>query len=302
MESLVAILAARLRNIPVLLREEATLLNRRSHIRRAIKRATLAPLLGQIYGLCIGSNNQQFYRHYGISEQRLFWAPYTVDNESFQLEAADLSARKSILKTSFGIDPRVPVVLFCARFVPQKDPFTLLRAFAMVRRETLCSLLFVGDGPLRSALELMVSSDGIPDVHFAGFLNRSEISQAYAVADIFVLPSATEPWGLVVNEAMNFSLPIIVSDRVGSAADLVTPGVNGYVFPVGNVSVLARQLHNLVENSVARSALGAASKTIIDGWNIDSTTTGIVQAVKTVTHNSMQGDRKRRRMSAKWSI
>ena len=104
---------------------------------------------------------------------------------------------------------------------------------AAFAHEHRCTLLIVGSGPMRGRdATASYVRHALPDVVFAGFLNQSEISRAYAAADIFALASGWhETWGLVVNEAMNFGLPVVVSDKVGCAADLVRHGENGYVFP-----------------------------------------------------------------------
>jgi glycosyltransferase involved in cell wall biosynthesis len=126
-----------------------------------------------------------------------------------------------------------------------------------------------------------VAEDSIPDVAFAGFLNQSEISKAYASADIFVLPSShDETWGLVVNEAMNFALPIIVSDKVGSGRDLVRNGENGFTFSAGNVNMLTSCLEALVKSADLRHSFGQTSLGIIDGWSHEVAAKGIVDAVR----------------------
>src|SRR5206468_2285855 len=91
--------------------------------------------------------------------------------------------------------------------------------------------LMVGDGPLRDQCESLVEDTDVP-IRFTGFLNQSEIVQAYLAADALVLPSdGEETWGLVVNEAMSCGRPCIVSDCVGCGPDLVAPGTTGFVFP-----------------------------------------------------------------------
>ncbi len=99
-----------------------------------------------------------------------------------------------------------------------------------------------GTGVLGNEATALATESGLP-VSFAGFLNQTEITQAYAAGDCLVLPSDYgETWGLVVNEAMVCGLPAIVSDRVGCGPDLVEPGVTGAVFPFGDIPALAKQL------------------------------------------------------------
>ncbi len=115
---------------------------------------------------------------------------------------------------------------------------------------------------------------------FAGFLNQSEVSRAYAAADIFALASGwDETWGLVVNEAMNFGLPVVVSDKVGCAADLVVHGENGYVFDHDRPDELARYLKLLVADAGRREHFGRRGAEIIGSWNYAKAAEGILTAV-----------------------
>ena len=174
-----------------------------------------------------------------------------------------------------------PVVLYCAKLIPKKDPLLLLDAFERVRREHDCRLLLVGDGELRQEAVDRVASRGIPDVRFAGFLNQTEIASAYAAADVFVLPSSYgETWGLVVNEAMNFSLPLVVSDKVGSAEDLVRDGWNGFIFPSGRPDDLARALGRLVADPELRRSYGERSLERVREYSVEACADGIVTACR----------------------
>lgn len=137
----------------------------------------------------------------------------------------------------------------------------------------------VGDGKLLPELKVYAETNQIPDVHWTGFLNQTEIPRAYTAADIFVLPSAyEETWGLVVNEAMNFKLAVVVSDKVGCAPDLVHEGINGYVFPSGDHAKLAEALDPLVASEDLRCRYGEQSLRIVAGYSIENCATQIVEA------------------------
>jgi glycosyltransferase involved in cell wall biosynthesis len=275
-----AIAAAMLRGIPILVREEQTLLHERPWPRRWLRAAVLRGLFSKIHGLYIGTNNRTFFAHYGVPEHRLHFVPYCVDNATLQQQAAELADRRTEMRAKFGISPDGgPVVLFVGKLIPKKQPLLALEAFAEVRRELACTLLIVGEGKFEDAMRSRIAGEDIPDVRFAGFLNRSEIAQAFAAADLFVLPSGRhETWGLVVNEAMNFGLPVVVSDKVGCAADLVHEGDNGFVVAHDQVGPLASAIRKLVESADLRKTMGDRSRELIDRWHYGLAAEGIIQA------------------------
>jgi glycosyltransferase involved in cell wall biosynthesis len=274
-----AMLAGRMRGAPVLLREEQTLLHGRPWYNRALKRAALRPLLHRAFGLYVGEQNRRWLLQHGVDPTRLFPARYCVDNDYFQRRATELAARRRELRASFGISTDAPVLVFCGKLIAKKQPLLLLDAFEKLRRRHPCWLLLVGDGPLRGAVEDLVRRRRLPDVRLTGFLNQSELPAAYTAGDVFTLPSAFhETWGLVVNEAMNFSLPLVVSDKVGCGEDLVRAGWNGFVVPHGSVDALAHALGTLVCDSSLRRTFGARSRELVDRYSIAACANGIVAA------------------------
>jgi glycosyltransferase involved in cell wall biosynthesis len=275
-----AIFTALSKRIPLLLREEQTLLHERRWPKRWVRTLVLRALFRHVYALAIGSNNRAYFRRYGVSESRLYFAPYCVDNDVLQVDAERLAPRLGALRSSFGMSSDAgPIVLFVGKLVQKKQPLLVLEAYARVRARRSCALLIVGEGELEGEMRRRIDREGIQDVYFAGFLNRSQISSAYAVADVFVLPSAFhETWGIVVNEAMNFSLPLVVSDKVGCAADLVRPQENGLIVQHDDVDGFEAAIESLVTDPSRRSTLGARSLEIINGWRYDLARDGIVEA------------------------
>ena len=229
-----------------------------------IKKIVLGWLFKRISAfLYIGEENKKFYQYYGVPEDKLFFAPYAVDNKRFIEARKSLSKNRKLLRKELRIDEKDIVILFVGKLIYKKHPFDLLRAYELlnmgksdlpninvnVRRSDFqkFNLIFVGDGILRPELENYVKEYNLKNVHFTGFKNQTEIPKYYALSDILVLPSgAGETWGLVVNEAMCFGLPIIASDVVGCGPDLVKHSENGYIFPVGDIKALAKYLRDLI--------------------------------------------------------
>lgn len=224
--------------------------------------------------LPIGTANDLYYHVLGVPERARHLAPYTVDNDFFTARAKGRDAARSQL----GLPRDAFVVLFAGKFVPWKDPHLVVRACATLAGAVPVHALFAGDGPLRAALEQAAATASVP-VTVTGFLNQSEMATPYAAADVLVLPSRSEPWGLVVNEAMCFGLPVLVSSRVGAHLDLVRAGENGDVFPPGDALSLAAALRRLAEDDSARRRYGERSRELVAGWDVSATVGGVVAGV-----------------------
>ena len=125
------------------------------------------------------------------------------------------------------------------------------------------------------------------DLKAIGFVNQTELGQVYAVADCLVLPSGfAETWGLVVNEALATGLPVVVSDAVGCAPDLLREGESGYMYPLGNVSGLAAALERVRQRKAAGYDWGPACRAIVSEFSYDAMTAGLVRACRSVIRHS----------------
>lgn len=247
-----------------------------------LKKIILTSLFKKISGfLYIGEENRKFYKFYGVPDNKLFFAPYAVDNDYFMQQASILKPQREALRKKNAIDVDAFVILFIGKLIEKKRPFDLLYAYelflkSIVTKNRKTTLLFVGDGPLREKLEKYTFKKKIPNIIFTGFKNQTELSEYYSIADVFVLPSGIgETWGLVVNEAMCFGLPIIISDRVGCSTDLVQNGENGFIFPFGDISSLSENLGLILHNSVQRKILSEKSSARVKEYSYKKDIEGI---------------------------
>ncbi len=232
--------------------------------------------------LCISRSQYAFYRSYGVPDARLHWAPCCVDNEHFRRAAVHYGGKRDTIRLRFGVGDDRPVIAFAAKFVANKRPLDLLRAFEAMPSRDRSALVMAGSGPMLEQCRDWVRRRGLANVSFPGFLNQGEIGALYAAADCFVLPSAHETWGLVVNEAMNFALPIVTTDRVGAAEDLVCEGDNGFRYDVGDVEALAARLDAIVGSDGVAARMGARSLARIQDYSIERTVEGVEAALDAV--------------------
>jgi len=179
-----------------------------------------------------------------------------------------------------GVSSNEAVILFCAKLQPWKRPFDLLRAFAKARLSNGL-LVFAGEGPLRPQLESEAATLGISSrIRFLGFVNQSQLPAVYTSADLMVLPSDYEPFAVVVNEAMCCGCPVVASDHVGAARDLVAPVAPQFVFPCGNVEALAAILKDALADRTKLQSIARAAVTHIHSWSPERNIAATVDAIR----------------------
>lgn len=280
-----AMAQCRAAGIPTLLRGDTTLVPPRPRAVLAAKAAAAIVLRRLVAGaVAVGSRNAEYWRYYGLPAGRVFLAPYSVDNAFFAAHEGAARARALAWRAELGLSEETLVVGFAGKLSPVKGLPTLIEAFGRAAIADT-ALVIAGDGALRAELERLAARYPRAAIRFVGFRNQSEMPAVYALSDVLVLPSISEAWGLVVNEAMNLGCPLIVSDRVGCAPDLVHPD-NGWVFPAGDVAALIDRLGLALAGPDARTrlrAMGAASRRRIATWGLPETVAGLIAAARAVS-------------------
>jgi glycosyltransferase involved in cell wall biosynthesis len=272
--------ACRRGRIPVLYRGDTHLGNAPRGWRRVPWAARTRLLLRCFDGyLSVGRRARAHLERFGGPRARIWSAPHGVDNAFFAASAAPhlTPAGRVVGRASLGLAPGDFAVLFAGKLEPKKRPLDLVRAMARLRPGA--RLVVVGAGELEAECREEAKRLGV-EVAWAGFLNQSELGRAYAAADCLALPSDWgETWGLVVNEALATGLPCVVSDRVGCAPDLITPGVTGEVFAMGDVGALAAALERVRATGRDRAA---ACRQRVAEYSFERATCGLVAACRAV--------------------
>ena len=236
--------------------------------------------------LPIGTLNSEYWRHYFGDDVPQFLMPYAVDNAYFAQRAREAQAGRASLQAELELDPSRPVILFASKLQQRKHCNHLIEAYARLARipgtEPNPYLVIVGDGEERAALERQAAATDFASIRFCGFRNQSELPRFFDLATVFVLPSRHEPWGLIVNEVMNAARPAIVSDDVGCAPDLIEDGVNGCIFPAGDVGALTNALRRVLEMPSASEAMGQRAFERIQSWSFEEDIRGLRRAVASI--------------------
>ncbi|MBC7879707.1 MAG: glycosyltransferase family 4 protein [Anaerolineae bacterium] len=268
---------------PVIFRGDSHRLGISSNWRNRLKRLLISTVFHQ-FDIClyVGSANKEYFLEHGLLPRQLFFCPHSVDNKRF-FEASDRAIEDALVwRKSLGIPTGDSVILYAGKFEQKKRPTDLLEAFLQLNWPE-ASLLLVGAGLLEETLK--TQANGHPKVFFAPFQNQSFMPRIYAAGDLFVLPSGGgyETWGLAVNEAMCMSRPIIVSDQVGCAADLVEPNENGLIFPAGDVDALAQCLQEALCDPHRLKQWGNLSRQRIHSYSYEQASAGLLKALSSIS-------------------
>ena len=273
----------------VILRGEFTEMPRRSvGVRSLAKRVYLSWFYRYIDHFCpIGQDAIDHLRLYGIDQLKTTFAPYSVDDGLIKKSLQQYD--RNTARERLGIDSEDTVFLFSGKIMPRKQPLLLAKAILELSNQySNITSIFLGSGEQYQDLcDLMGPKSGKRFIA-PGFVNQSELGLYFVASDVFVLPSTYDTWGLVVNEAMHYSLPCIVSDKVGSRRDLVVSGETGEVFEFDKVKELEHSMEAFLVNPELARQMGSRAYQKVQGYSIDSTLQGIKGAINAVSARSFR--------------
>ena len=273
-----ALVAARRAGIPVMVRGDSQLGTPRSSAKTLIKAALYPLFLRQFAAaLVVGERNRAYWRHYGYPATRMFASPHCIDNAWFA-ERATPAARAAV-RTRFGLGLDTPVALFAGKLLDFKRPGDFIAGVAAARAGGVpVEAMIAGSGPLEASVREQAVALGVP-LHMLGFCNQSEMPGAYAAADVLVLPStARETWGLVANEALACGRRVLLSDAVGSAADLTTDPRVGQTFTLGDSEGCGKVLASMLMEAPDRQAIAEVS----NRYSLETAADGVVRALAAI--------------------
>ena len=217
----------------------------------------------------------------GAEPGRIFVAPLPAEHDYFHKAFLRLKPYKKEIKRKKGYPPII--ILYSGRFIPIKGVLILLQAYAKLQKQMKdIGLVLLGNGPKRQKYENYCKTNRIDNVYFEGFVQKEGLPEYYTAADIFVLPTLSDCWGLVINEAMAFGLPIISTDAAGATYDLVKDGINGFVISAGDADSLYAVLKRLCEEPKLRIKMGQESLKIIENYTPEKWAEAFINAVKSM--------------------
>jgi glycosyltransferase involved in cell wall biosynthesis len=263
-----ALLFTRLRRLPVVAWVESTDRDDRPGGRgfELAKRLFLRACSGFIVP---GRASRSYLHGLGVLDDRIVHAPNAVDAVVFGERVAELKRDREALRRRLGLDSCT--FLYIGRFDPEKGLDTLLEAFTTVPGQ----LVFIGSGTQRAMLEDAVRRSG--RIRVVDQLGRDELPAWYAAADVFVLPSRSEQWGMVLNEAAMSSLPIVATEAAGAAHELVEHGVSGFRVGVDDAAALGDALRRLAADPAFRERAGRRSRELVEPFTAAAWATAVAE-------------------------
>ncbi|MDF2187072.1 glycosyltransferase family 4 protein [Paraflavitalea sp. CAU 1676] len=266
------------KKVTILFRGDSTLLDERPGFKKQLRRLFLKWVYRHIdVALYAGANNKAYFQAHGLKEKQLVFTPHAIDNTRFFDKDGQYARQASEWRASLGFRPDDIVVLFVGKLEWRKDP-RILTDLARKLTNPKVKILMVGNGAMEPTIKK--EAGGLANIKFVDFQNQSMMPVVYRLGDVFILPSTSETWGLALNEAMACGLPVIASDKVGAAVDLIKPDVNGFIFATGNLDDLHSKLEKTIEGHSLK-AMGAKSAEIIRSWSFEQ----IVGSIRSVDVN-----------------
>jgi glycosyltransferase involved in cell wall biosynthesis len=226
-----------------------------------------------------GSKAQEFFISLNVNRNRLFIAPNACEKQVVNLQ--NLATQKKMLKLE-----NQRVVLYFGRLIKRKGCQFLLKAFAQLQNEfNDATLIIAGDGPYKNALKDLCKILKVTNVHFLGYVKEEDKAAIHSLAQVLIVPSIRTPmtaeiWGIVLNEAMSLGKPVIATDAVGAAYDLIEEGINGFIIKERDVPSLYRAISKILSNEEQSVRMGLSSKEMITTkFSMKNMVYGFVQTI-----------------------
>lgn len=276
-----ALCEAKRKKLPVMTRMTAIVEKRRNILLRIVKKILVGRYCKLMdAGVYECEEQKNYLLKYGMRQEQLFFAPCAVDNEYFLAQKAKYSKKE--IRREIGINEDTIIIAFTGQLIERKRPFDIVQAVKnLVDEGCELVLLLIGEGVLEEKLKNYIISNKLENaIWLCGKVDHEKMSKYLCASDIYVLPSEHDASPKALNEAMNFGLPIIVSDGVKTANELCKIEENGYIFTTGDVKQLTGCIREFVDNPDGISEMGEKSKEIVSRFSFDAVVDAWLDAIE----------------------
>lgn len=281
--ALLAIVLCILLRISFIVRADTTLFRPRGWLRTLMKRLFVFPLVRRCTAaMAVSGETVKYFESLGIRRDRVFLVPCVSHLDDYRQVVEELSGVQAAIRPELETPGDACVGVFVGRFVHNKGIDRLLEGLKELPPSKRPYLWLLGDGPLRKRLAEFVERHGLP-VRFGGFVQNRMLPRYLLAADFFVLPSRSEPWGIVVAEAMTCGLPVVLSREVGAGYDLLREGENGFWAKGDTGAAWEEVLRRCVERRDILPRMGEAAKEAVRPWGRNMAVEGFLASIRVAT-------------------
>ena len=258
--AMLSILYLNYKKIPFILMCDGGLIRKERKYKYRMKKFFISK--AAIY-LSTGDHTTNYLEYYGADRENIFVYPFT---SVMKKDIVYNNIEKKQYKKMIGIQEE-KIIISTGQFIYRKGYDVLLNACQNIDQKV--GIYLIGGKPPQEYYYIK-DSLGLKNVHFIDFLSKKELKKYYYAADIFVLPTREDIWGLVINEAMSYGLPIITTDKCVAGVELIENGENGYIIPVDAPDILADKINEILNNQELREEMGKKSLSKIENYTIEN--------------------------------
>ena len=284
------ILQCKRKKIPYIINCDGVMLFRHGNfIKDLLKRYLVS---GAAACLASGEHAKQYFLKYGAKEENIYFHPFTALHESDILKAPVLATEKAELRNQLNLPQNAKICIAVGRFIPLKRYDILLRLWADMPEDTY--LLLIGGGPEKETYQAVIRENQLKNVILDDFHPFSELLNYYKACDLFIHPTSYDVWGLVVNEAMACSLPVVVTDTCVAGLELIRNGENGYVTHLGDDAGFIAKIQEILSNDSLRERMSQNAVQTIQPFSMENMVASQMKTIeKVLSEHEKSGDRKR---------
>jgi glycosyltransferase involved in cell wall biosynthesis len=258
-----AILWLKVHKKPFIMTSDGGFIKEKTGVRYYLKRFFIS---GASAWLSTGTATTEYLAHYGAQKNRCFIYPFTSLKECDILSKPVSFSEKESIKGELGFSEKF-IILSVGRFIYGKGIDVLLNAAKIFPKDV--AVVIVGGTPTEEYQQIILKN-GLKQIYFPGFKTKKELEDYYKIADLFVFPTREDVWGLVVNEAMAFGLPVITTEKCIAGLELVQNGKNGFIIPVEDSELITKHVHEIINNEAKRAAMEETSLKKIRNYTIEN--------------------------------
>lgn len=264
-EALKIVLKCILLGVPYVVNCDGAFINNSFSVKQILKERFKAFVIKYAKACLAGSDSAiTYFKHYGAKENRIYHHKFTSLHKTDIAQRLVSAEDKNKLRDELNL-PSCRMVLSVGQFIYRKGYDILLNAWKELDKDY--QLVIIGGGNLRSEYESIIRENGYRNVTLVGFVEPTKLTQYYKAADLFVLPTREDVWGLVINEAMAYGLPVVSTDRCQSAVELID---SDFIVSVEDIKKIKEKMLELISDDKRMEYIGNRNLIKISEYTIEN--------------------------------